>query len=56
MLKIYEVKIPMESTNPKEEMSLKVVNVSKKNENAVVKQEINTASAEFLILLTLNIE
>ena len=37
-------------------MSLKDVNVKRKNENDVVKQEIRTASFEFLILLILKIE
>jgi len=52
----YEVIRPIERTNPKDEISLNEVNISKKKENDVVKQEIKTASLDFSIPLILKIE
>ena len=55
-LKIYEVEIPKNKTNPNELINLKQVNDSNKNDNAVEINEINTASLEFLSPLALKIE
>ena len=55
-LKIYELKSPTESINPIELMSLNPVNASSPNENALVAQERNIASVEFLTPLTLKTE
>ena len=55
-LKIYEVEIPKNKTNPNELINLKEVNDSNKNDNAVEINEINTASLEFLSPLALKIE
>jgi len=53
-LKIYEVKSPKNSINPNELTNLKLVIDSKKNENMLVVQDINTASLEFFTPLNLN--
>ena len=55
-LKIYELVIPKNKTNPNELINLKLVKESSRNENALELQEINTASLDFLEPLSLNIE
>ena len=55
-LKIYELKSPVVNTNPNELISLKPVSDNKKNENALVIQDINTASLTSFSPLNLNIE
>src|SRR5574344_2500878 len=55
-LKIYEVKIPKNKVSPSELINLKLVKLSKKNENTVEIQEISTASLDFLLPLALKIE
>lgn len=55
-LKIYELTSPSASTNPSELINLKLVRDNKKNENALVAHEINSASLEFLTPLKRNIE
>jgi len=54
-LKIYELVIPKNKIKPSELINLKLVNDNSKNENAVEMQEINIASLEFLVPLSLNI-
>lgn len=56
MLKIYEVKSPIDSTNPIELISLNPVNESSMNENTLVMQDINTASLTCFEPLNLKIE
>src|SRR5574344_173714 len=55
-LKIYELKRPINNTEPNELINLKLVIDSNKNENTLEMQEINTASLELLLPLALNIE
>lgn len=55
-LKIYELKIPTESTNPNELISLNPVIASNVNENTLVIQDINTASLTHFEPLNLKIE
>lgn len=56
ILKIYELKRPTHNTNPSELINLKLVIESKKNENTLVAQEINTAALEFEELEPLNLK
>lgn len=46
-LRMYELVSPSERMNPSELINLKLVMASKKNENTVVAQEINTAQFDF---------
>ena len=55
-LKMYEIEIPKNKTNPNELINLKLVNDNKENDIALEINEINTASLEFLSPLALNIE
>ena len=55
-LKIYELKSPVVNTNPRELISLNPVSDSRKNENALVIQDINTASLTSFSPLNLKIE
>lgn len=49
-LKIYELKSPTQRIKPSELINLKLVIESKKNENTLVAQDINTAAFEFELL------
>lgn len=55
-LRIYELKSPVVNTNPSELISLNPVKDSRKNENTLVIQDINTASLTSFSPLNLNIE